>query len=138
RAYDFATQDDMATLTDDDVAQVVDEASRQLSERPSKANLSQLASFFSALTQKIHALHREGLNGIWAFILRNNYRPSLVAGQFNGLVSNPPWLALSKIADNPYKGTLKTIAAHMRIKPEGASFLHLEMATIFLLKSVER
>jgi hypothetical protein len=30
----------------------------------------------------------------WAFILRNIYRPGLLSGQFNGLVSNPPWLGV--------------------------------------------
>ncbi|WP_286884821.1 N-6 DNA methylase [Aneurinibacillus sp. UBA3580] len=83
-------------------------------------------------------LNREGQNGIWAFILRNSYRPGLVAGQFNGLVSNPPWLALSKIADNPYQDVLKTKAEQFGIKPPGPSFLHIEMATIFLLHAVDR
>jgi hypothetical protein len=45
-------------------------------------------------------------NGIWAFILRNTYRPGLLTGQFNGLASNPPWLAMSGLADNPYRDIL--------------------------------
>jgi hypothetical protein len=62
----------------------------------------------------------------------------LVSGQFNGLVSNPPWLALSKIADNPYKEALEELGGALNVKPEGPSFLHLEMATIFLLHAVDR
>ncbi len=79
-----------------------------------------------------------GRNGIWVFILRNSYRPGLVAGQFNGLVSNPPWLALSKIADNPYKDVLRKRAEAFGIKPAGQSHLHIELATIFLLHAVDR
>ena len=86
----------------------------------------------------VDKLNRDGRNGIWAFILRNSYRPGLVAGQFNGLVSNPPWLALSKIGDNPYQGVLRRKAEQFGIKPAGPSFLHIEMATIFLLHAIDR
>lgn len=86
----------------------------------------------------VDKLNKEGRNGIWVFILRNSYRPGLVAGQFNGLVSNPPWLALSKLADNPYQLVLKTKAEQFGITPPGPAFLHVELATIFLLHAVDR
>jgi hypothetical protein len=89
-------------------------------------------------SELVSILQRSGRNGIWAFILRNSYRPGLVAGLFNGLVSNPPWLALSKIADNPYKTALRSRAERYGIKPAGPSHLHIELATIFLLHAVER
>lgn len=95
-------------------------------------------SFLSEITLAVNKLHREGRNGIWIFILRNSYRPGLVAGQFNGLVSNPPWLALSRIGDNPYQAVLRRKAEQFGIKPPGPSFLHIEMATIFLLHAVDR
>lgn len=95
-------------------------------------------TFLRELTLTINKLNREGRNGIWVFILRNSYRPGLVAGQFNGLVSNPPWLALSKIADNPYQAVLRRKAEQFGIRPPGPSFLHIEMATIFLLHAVDR
>jgi hypothetical protein len=95
-------------------------------------------AFCGALVTILDALQRSGRNGIWAFILRNSYRPGLVAGLFNGLVSNPPWLALSKIADNPYKKALRSRAERYGIKPSGPSHLHIELATIFLLHAVER
>lgn len=77
-------------------------------------------------------------NGIWAFILRNTYRPGLLAGQFNGLVSNPPWLAMSQFADNPYKQALSSRASAYGIKPGGAAHLHAELATTHLLHAVDR
>ena len=94
--------------------------------------------FLRELTIEVNRLNLSGRNGIWVFLLRNSYRPGLVAGQFNGLVSNPPWLALSKIADNPYSAVLKRRAELFGIKPEGPSFLHVELATIFLLHAVDR
>jgi hypothetical protein len=93
---------------------------------------------WSDLIEKIDLLSRDGRNGVWIFILRNSYRPGLVAGQFNGLVSNPPWLALSKIAQNPYQEVLKKKAEAFCIKPTGSSHLHIELATIFLLHAIDR
>ncbi len=99
----------------------------------------------SALIQAVHAVVRRmtelsiaGRNGIWAFILRNTYRPGLLSGQFNGLVSNPPWLALSALADNPYKDVLTHRAKLYGMIPPGQSFLHLELGTTHLLHAVDR
>lgn len=77
-------------------------------------------------------------NGIWAFILRNTYRPALLTGQFNGLISNPPWLAMSQFANNPYKEQLSARAQAYGIKPGGAAHLHLDLATTHLLHAVDR
>jgi len=97
-----------------------------------------LREFAASLMSALEALQRAGRNGIWAFVLRNSYRPGLVAGKFNGIVSNPPWLALSKIAANPYTEVLRKKAESYAIKPQGPSHLHIEMATIFLLHAIER
>lgn len=77
-------------------------------------------------------------NGIWAFILRNTYRPGLLTGQFNGLVSNPPWLAMSGLANNPYREMLTERARVYGIRPAGQSFLHLELGTTHLLHAIDR
>jgi hypothetical protein len=77
-------------------------------------------------------------NGIWAFVLRNTYRPGLLAGYFNGLVSNPPWLAMSQLADNPYTEQLSARANQYGVNPGGAAHLHLELATTFLLHAIDR
>jgi len=91
-----------------------------------------------ALAKRMADLAVDGLNGIWAFILRNTYRPGLLAGQFNALVSNPPWLAMSQFADNPYKEQLSARALAYGVKPGGAAHLHLELATTHLLHAVDR
>lgn len=97
-----------------------------------------IRQFADSLLIALEKLQRAGRNGIWAFVLRNSYRPGLLGGKFNGLVSNPPWLALSKIAENPYTDVLRKKAGEYSIKPPGPSHLHIEMATIFLLHAVER
>lgn len=90
------------------------------------------------LVEELERLQREGRNGIWYFIICNSYRPGLTRRQFNCIVSNPPWMAMSKLADNPYKATLQGIARRYGIKPIGASHPHMELATIFLLSAVDR
>jgi len=99
---------------------------------------SRIAQATFALAKRMCELARANRNGIWAFILRNTYRPGLLAGQFNGLVSNPPWLAMSQLADNPYKEHLSIRARRYGIYPSGASYLHLELATTFLLHAIDR
>jgi len=91
-----------------------------------------------AMARRMAELAVAGRNGIWAFILRNTYRPGLLAGQFNGLVSNPPWLAMSRLGDNPYREVLTRMARHYGIRPPGQSFPHLELATTHLLHAVDR
>lgn len=98
----------------------------------------QLAEAVQTLANRMIELARANRNGIWAFILRNTYRPGLLSGQFNGLVSNPPWLALSALADNPYKKALTARAKLYGIRPAGQSFLHLELGTTHLLHAVDR
>ncbi|ABE53603.1 hypothetical protein Sden_0308 [Shewanella denitrificans OS217] len=121
-------------ITDNMVNKLLNESSSVLS----LADITSVKDFSHDLLNALDQLQRDGRNGIWAFVLRNSYRPGLVAGQFNGVVTNPPWLALSKVANNPYKNALRQRAENYGIKPEGSSHLHIEMATVFLLHAIER
>ena len=91
-----------------------------------------------ALVSRMSNLAIDDRNGIWAFILRNTYRPGLLTGQFNGLVSNPPWLTMSRLSDNPYRSKLAERARLYGIRPTGQSFLHLELCTTHLIHAVDR
>ena len=97
-----------------------------------------LAAAVYGLATRMAELAVANRNGIWAFILRNTYRPGLLSGQFNGLVSNPPWMAMSGLADNPYKEVLTARATLYGIRPAAQSFLHLELGTTHLLHAVDR
>lgn len=99
---------------------------------------TRLVSSIVQLIGELENLQRQGRNGIWYFILCNSYRPSLMRHQFNCIISNPPWMAMSKLANNPYKRALQRMAEKYDIKPTGASHPHMELATIFLLSAVDR
>lgn len=92
--------------------------------------------FLMSLIDKLAELERVGRNGIWVFAIRNSYWPLLVAGQFNGIISNPPWLAMSKIRNNPLGPALRDLARRYGLTPPGASSPHLEMASVFMAHSV--
>jgi len=125
-------------LTEPGTAQFLDGAARTLGIALSAELKETLAPAVFALVHRMAELAVTDRNGIWAFILRNTYRPGLLAGQFNGLVSNPPWLAMSRLADNPYRDILTSRAELYGIRPPGQSFLHLELGTTHLLHAVDR
>lgn len=141
RGYEMAMSSASAsktTLTDDDIAAMVDSVITDTASTLSVDERSSSIEFCGMLLRALETLQRAGRNGIWAFVLRNSFRPALVAGRFNGLVTNPPWLALSKIGNNPYRDALKAKAASYGIKATGSSHLHVEIATIFLLHAIDR
>lgn len=128
----------MAAQANDDPAKFIDGVTKAIGSKVDDKAKAALVDSAGALRTKMSELAIANRNGIWAFILRNTYRPALLTGQFNGLVSNPPWLALSGLADNPYKEVLTERAALYGIRPAGSSFLHLELGTVHLLHAVDR
>jgi len=54
------------------------------------------------LTREVYGrilnLHRKGMNGLWARLLKNNFAP-LTVGQFDYIVGNPPWVNWEHLPD---------------------------------------
>lgn len=141
RGYDMAMSSAASvstTLTDNDIETMVDAVLSDTGVEVAADERVASIEFCKKLLKALEILQRAGRNGIWAFVLRNSFRPALVAGRFNGVVTNPPWLALSKIPSNPYQDALKAKSEIFGIKAPGSSHLHVEIATIFLLHAVER
>jgi len=126
------------TLTDYDIEVMVDAVVADSGSALTADEMASALHFTGKLLRALEILQRAGRNGIWAFVLKNSFRPALVAGRFNGVVTNPPWLALSKIGSNPYRDALKDKASKYGIKAPRASHLHVEIATIFLLHAIDR
>ncbi|MGB6877123.1 MAG: N-6 DNA methylase [Candidatus Acidiferrales bacterium] len=137
-ACDARVKGSAAHLREADTAQFLQGAAVASGAVISTHLQEELVSAVHALVRRMAELAVANRNGIWAFILRNTYRPGLLSGQFNGLVSNPPWLAMSGLADNPYRAVLTSRASLYGIRPAGQSFLHLELGTTHLLHAVDR
>lgn len=135
RAQDDGTP---SAITPERAEQLVTALTKRDDHELSDEDQKKIAASVHELAARMGQLAVDNRNGIWAFILRNTYRPGLLAGQFNGLVSNPPWLAMSQFADNPYKAALSSRASAYGIKPGGAAHLHAELATTHLLHAVDR
>lgn len=99
---------------------------------------SLLKSMFCHMTDALYTLQKNGKNGLWHFVLSNSYRPGLLENCFDFVISNPPWMAMSELHQNPYIQHLKTIAKDLNIYPGGSSFLHMELSSIFAVRSVNR
>jgi len=63
---------------------------RELSLSPPQWN-ENAVSLARALYEEMLKLHRDGMNGLWARLLKNNFAP-LTVGQFDYIVGNPPWV----------------------------------------------
>jgi SAM-dependent methyltransferase len=106
-------------------------------EVPALAELKGPEHVFAALwrfTDELAALIRTKKNSIWAFIVRNGYRPAMLRGRFDVIVGNPPWLSYRFIADPDYQAEVKQRAiTQYRIAPKSQKlFTQMELATVFL------
>ena len=141
-AYDEAratgTTGKAIEVSAEEAAMVVDRAAEALGITLDADLRNAVVSAARSLTNRMMELSADGRNGIWAFILRNTYKPALLTGHFNGIVTNPPWLALSAVANNPYQVELTRRAQLYGLRPQGPSFLHAELGTTHLLHAVDR
>ena len=78
----------------------------------------------------------KGRDSIWAFILKNLYKPYFYSENFNYVIGNPPWFTFSSIKNEEYQKVLNALADKYNVKPDRiANFPHLEIAAIFLAYS---
>ena len=77
-------------------------------------------------------------NSIWAFIIKNGYRPALLKDRFDLILGNPPWLSYRYIADPEYQAEVKKRAVgQYAIAPkEQKLFTQMELASVFLIHSL--
>ena len=120
----------------EETTQIIDDSATASQAKFTDTEVEATGKFLKGLIARLAQLERDGRNGIWVFAIRNAYWPQLVAGQFNGIISNPPWLAMSKIGNNPLGPALSDLADQYGLKPQGPSAPHLEMSTVFLAHSV--
>lgn len=57
-----------------------------------------------ALYEKLLTLEQQGINGIWARIIKNAFAP-LFVGEFDYVVGNPPWVNWEHLPENYRKAT---------------------------------
>jgi len=70
-----------------------------------------LSDMYSRLTE----LHGQGMNGLWARLLKNNFAP-LTIGRFHFIVGNPPWVNWESLPD-AYRDSVKPVWEHYGLFP---------------------
>jgi type I restriction-modification system DNA methylase subunit len=84
----------------------------------------------------LHEFIRKPEDTIWAYILKNQYKPTFLTKQFDVVIGNPPWLSFRYVEKGEYQAYLK----HLIVKEfgllEGAGHLitHLELGTLFFAR----
>ena len=79
----------------------------------------------------------ENRDSIWAFVLKNLYKPLMLRRQFDALMGNPPWIAFRN-TDLDYQTFLKRqITTEYQMEKRGHLVTHMEVATLFLLRAAD-
>ncbi|MCX6844839.1 MAG: SAM-dependent DNA methyltransferase, partial [candidate division WOR-3 bacterium] len=71
----------------------------------------------SDLYSRLAELHRQGMNGLWARLLKNNFAPFTI-GRFHFVVGNPPWVNWESLPD-AYRDSIKPIWERYGLFPHG-------------------
>jgi hypothetical protein len=89
-------------------------------------------------TAELSDLIKSNQDSIWAFIVRNSYRPAMLRDRFDLILGNPPWLSYRYIADPEYQAEIKKRAVEdYAIAPRLQKlFTQMELATIFLVHTL--
>ena len=75
---------------------------------------------------------------IWAFVLKNIYKPLCLRGKFDFVVGNPPWLAFH-YADPNYQRFLRgqIVRNYELLSGKGELITHLELGTLFFVRAAD-
>ncbi|TEU21964.1 MAG: SAM-dependent DNA methyltransferase [Anaerolineales bacterium] len=75
---------------------------------------------------------------IWAFVLKNIYKPLFLKGNFDFVVGNPPWIAF-RFMEPAYQAFLKRqiISEYRLLRGRGHLITQMEVATLFLVRAAD-
>jgi len=92
-----------------------------------------------SLAAAMKELIEERRDTIWAFILKNLYKPLFLKGNFDIVLGNPPWLSYRYVEKGEYQRFLKRqIVEEYRLLSGKAELItHMELATLFFLRAAE-
>jgi methylase of polypeptide subunit release factors len=86
-------------------------------------------------------LIKDGRDTIWAFILKNYYKPVFLSyRKFDVIVGNPPWLSYRYVRDLKYQETLKSliVGEYGLLESRKVELMtHMELATLFFVRSAD-
>jgi len=91
------------------------------------------------VSKRMRYLKEKERNSIWAFILKNVYKPIFLRKQFDWILGNPPWLSFRYVEKGEYQDYLRRVILNTYgLLPPGKGHLmtHLELGTLFFVASL--
>ncbi|MBI5182390.1 MAG: N-6 DNA methylase [Nitrospirae bacterium] len=102
--------------------------------------------FYTATAMK--ELIEEEKDSIWAYVMKNMYKPLFLKEKFDVIIGNPPWLSYRYVDKGEYQKFLKnmivekykllggvSVGEKMKVKAENIT--HMELATLFFLRTAD-
>ena len=91
------------------------------------------------LAEVMKELIEERRDTIWAFILKNLYKPLFLKGNFDVVLGNPPWLSYRYVEKGEYQKFLKRqIVEEYRLLSGKAELItHMELGTLFFIRTAD-
>jgi hypothetical protein len=90
------------------------------------------------IAEALKDLIEKNRDSIWAFVLKNIYKPIFLKNRFDFVIGNPPWLAF-RYAEPEYQEFLKEQITknYNLLSGRGELITHLELGTLFLLRTAD-
>ena len=102
--------------------------------------------FYTAKAMK--ELIEEEKDTIWAYVMKNMYKPLFLKEKFDVIIGNPPWLSYRYVDKGDYQKFLKWmivdkykllggVSAGKKMKVKAELMTHMELATLFFLRTAD-
>jgi hypothetical protein len=84
-------------------------------------------------------LIEERRDTIWAFVLKNLYKPLFLKGKFDVVLGNPPWLSYRYVEKGEYQKFLKRqiVEEYRLLSGKGELITQMELGTLFFLRAAD-
>jgi len=90
------------------------------------------------IAESLKAFIEADRDTIWAFVLKNVYKPFFFKGKFDFVVGNPPWIAFRYLEPNYQAVLKKQITQEYGLLQARAHLMtHLEVAALFLVRAAD-
>ncbi|MBC7223514.1 MAG: SAM-dependent DNA methyltransferase [Anaerolineae bacterium] len=103
-----------------------------------KADDPALVHALFAIAAALKGLAEAGRDSIWAFVLKNVYKPLFLRDRFHLVLGNPPWIAFRYMEPGYQRFVKQQITKeYALLTGRGELITHMEVATLFLVRAAD-
>ena len=102
-----------------------------------KISRNYITAFFE-IAETMLKLIQQNKDTIWAFILKNFYKPIMLLNRFDFVVGNPPWLSYRYVRSTDYQNFIKNLIINQyELTSKAELITQMELGTLFFVRSSE-